>query len=90
MWHQARVIEDLFFFIAEVGLGAAHPEDVAVENDLAVMQRGGVMLDQPLQREGEEAVHGVVDEAIGPSRFSAQEMRERAVARHVLAPDLSR
>jgi len=45
------------------------------------------MLDESFQREGEEAVHGVVDEAIGLSRFSAQEMRQRVVPRHVLAPD---
>jgi len=38
LWHQARVIEHLFLVLAEVGLGTAHPEDVAVENDLAVIE----------------------------------------------------
>ena len=38
LWHQPRVIEDLFLLLAEVGLRTAHPEDVAVENDLAVIE----------------------------------------------------
>ena len=45
--HQARVIEVLGLVAAQIGFGAGHPEEIAMDDNLSVARRAAVVLTRP-------------------------------------------
>ena len=67
--HEPGMVELLFLFGAQVGLGAGHPEHVAVHDHFLVAQRLAVVVDQALPcASGNRPLTPAVDEAVGRAR----------------------
>ena len=83
---KVRVVELVFFLGAQVGLRTAHPEKIAVDDELAIFERTHVTGRQSFQSEGKKAINTGVHK--GPARLglSIQEMRESPVRLHVFTP----
>ena len=67
--HQAGVVEVLLLVVAQVGLGTAHPEQIALDDHFPACEASAVILDQPFQGEREQAVDAAVDEPVGLARL---------------------
>ena len=85
--HKPGMVELLFLGRAQVRLGTGHPQNVALHDHFPVARRFGVVVQQPILCEREQAVDAAVDKPVWDSRFVIQVMRERAVWQNVFTPD---
>ena len=81
------MVKFTFFGGGEVGFGAGHPEDVAVENHFFVGDGLSVVVHESFEGEGEEAVYAGIYKLVGGSCFLVEEVGKRSVAADVFAPD---
>src|ERR1041385_579373 len=85
--HEFLVVETFLFFRLQIRLRTAHPQHVAMKNDLAMAQRFAVVPHESFQRQRKDTIDSCVYKFSGLAGLLAKEMGQGSIRPHVFAPD---
>src|SRR4051812_28201080 len=80
------MVKTLLFVRVQVGLGAAHPKQIAMQNDFAVTKRFAVITNEPFKSEWEQSVYSPIHKPVCIARLRIQKMRQSSGWLNVLSP----